>query len=126
MVGVKDEIVGIARAVLGEQSRYLFFQNAVQLVGVEVFVACHACFDAFDDFKRGLNTYIAGDEGFFKVVQHFVIDFRLAGNGTGHFRQDALFRARQSLVVNRFGLCSLSSLFRAQALILPGFREKRK
>ena len=39
--------------------------------------------DAIDDFDRGLQAYIAADQGSFEFIQHLDIDPGFAGNGFG-------------------------------------------
>ena len=89
LVGRDVEGGAVARLVLLEQAHDLLFQYGIELAGAHVFVAGHARLYALDNLQGGLDAHVGGDEDLLKVVEHLVVDGRLANDGFGNAGEDA-------------------------------------
>ena len=85
-------------AVLLQHRGNLFAQDRVQLGGIHVLVRGYALFDAFDDPHGRIDAHVRGDQYLFQVIEHLLVDLRLAGHGTREFREDAFLGLFQALV----------------------------
>ena len=100
MVSRKVPIGSIVGIILRQQRRNLLLENSVEFCCRDIFVARYAVFNAVNDLKRGIDADVRGDKHFLKVIQHVVINLRLAGHSSGEFCKDALLRLLQPLVVS--------------------------
>ena len=89
LVGRDVEGGAIARLVLLEKTHDLLFQDGVELAGAHIFVTRHARLYAINNLKGGLHTHVGGDENLLEVVEHLVINGRLAYDGFGDAGEDA-------------------------------------
>ena len=84
--------------VFGQERRYLLSQHTVEFRSRHIFVSCHALFNTFYDFQGCVDAHIGGYQHLFQVVQHIVVNFRLARYGPRNLLKYALLGFFQSLV----------------------------
>ena len=97
--GRQNEVVEHLLAVVaGKHLRDLVGDETVELGGADIFVALDAGLKAFDDFQRGVDTDVAGDENILEVVEDLVVDFALACNGTCYLAENARFSPFKTFV----------------------------
>ncbi len=82
MVGRKLPVVVITRIVFGKQRGNLVAHDTVKLGCRHILVAGHTLLNALDDFKGSCHADVGSDESLLKVVEHLVVDSRLAHDGT--------------------------------------------
>ena len=96
------EVVGEMAGRFAQKGSYLGTEDGVEFAGANVFVALDAFLQFINDFEGGLDTYIGGDECFFKVVEDAVVDGGFTQYGLGEFGEETLFGFVKSLVETLF------------------------
>ena len=97
-LGHSEILVGRFVGVFGKKSAYLIAEQTVKLRRIHILVVRHTFLQAFDNLKRGVYAHIGGDENFLQVVEHLIVDFRLACHGTGNFLKQTLLGAVEAFI----------------------------
>ena len=91
-------VVVVASMVLGKERGNLVAHDAVKLGCRHILVASHTLFDALDNLKSSLHTYIRCNQSLLKIVEHLVVDSRLAHYCTLYLVEYAMLCLFESVV----------------------------
>ena len=91
-------VIIVFRVVLCQQFGYLVTENRIQFRGAYVFVTGNPFLDSPDNLQGRIHANVAGDKHLFKIIQHIVINLRLASNGTRQFIKHTRLGFLQALI----------------------------
>ncbi len=102
VAGRNIPVVVFLASVLRKQGRDFLTEDGIQFRSRDILVAGDTLLNALDDFQRGVHAHITRQEHLLEVVEHLVVDSRLAGNGTRNLVQHAGLGLFQPLVKRLF------------------------
>ena len=88
--GRNIERIAVGSIVFHKKLRNLVLQQFVEFCCIHELVTRCTFLYTINDFQCCLDTDIRCHKHLFEVIEHFVIDFALAGNGTGNLSEHAL------------------------------------
>ena len=88
--------------VLSQELCYLGLEDRVEFGGGDIAVAFDALLQVVDDFERGLDAYVGGDEGLLEVVEHLVVDGGFAEDALGNLLEERSLGLLEALVEGLF------------------------
>ena len=83
---------------LSQQGGNLLTKDVVQLRGGDILVTCHALLNALDNLQRGVNANIARNKHLLEIVEHVLVNLRLARHGACQLVKHGGFGLLQALV----------------------------
>jgi len=88
--------------ILGKHIGNFLTQQTVEFRGSHIFIFCHSGLNAVNYFESGIDTYVRGDEHFFEIVKHLVIDCRFSRDSVSQSVKKASFSAVKTAVKGLF------------------------
>ena len=96
--GHAELAVGAFVGIACEQIGNFLAQQAVEFLGVDIFVACDTFLDTVDNLEGGFRAHVGCDEDFFELVEKIVINSAPAGYGAAYFAENTFFGLFQTFV----------------------------